>query len=167
MFTRNFPPYTFILGRVFFNLFVRVVFFADSPSSVQSQSCSDVIRHRIQHARYWFWFLYSLWICASNGHHNKQVGTSTTFWLLWSTRCKWNSFPRMRLFRPTYGNPHSGIRVIFFLTWNSGIECFGIKNSAHGIRNLNSTDKESWIHSVESKIQSWRVQKVHHKLQWD
>ena len=36
----------------FFNLFVRVVFFADSPSSLQSESCSDVIRHRIQHARY-------------------------------------------------------------------------------------------------------------------
>ena len=107
MFTRNFLPYTFIVGRVFFNLFVWVVFFADSPSSLQSKSCSDVIRHRIQHARYWFWFLYSLWICASNGHHNKQVGTSTTFWLLWSTRCKWNYFPRIRLFRPTYGNPES------------------------------------------------------------
>ena len=134
----------------FFNLFVRVVLFADSPSSLQSQSCSDVIRHRIQHARYWFWFLYSLWICASNGHHNKQVRTSTTFWLLWSTRCKWNYFPRMRLFRPTKGNPHSGIRKIFFLAWNSRIEGFGIKNSAQGIRNPQPGIQSPKLKSSES-----------------
>lgn len=39
--------------------------------------------------------------------------------------------------------PRTVIRIpeIFFLTWNSGIQGCGIKNSAQGIRNLNSTDK--------------------------